>query len=88
MESVATGFALRSADLFRRNNWSCDIEGRTSVFLLLLLHFQLYIRFTIFGEMFAYVTILKSNPGGNHIPSSWIVHVGCVFVAGIHPSRT
>ena len=22
------------------------------------------------------------------MPSSWMVHAGCVFVAGIHPSRT
>ena len=25
---------------------------------------------------------------GSHIPSSWMVHAGCVFVAGIHPSKT
>ena len=30
----------------------------------------------------------KSNHWGIHIPSSWMVHAGCVFVAGIHPSRT
>ena len=30
---------------------------------------------------------LKSNHRGSHIQSSWMVHVGCIFVAGIHPSR-
>ena len=29
-----------------------------------------------------------SNYCGNHISSSWMVHAGCVFVAGIHLSRT
>ena len=28
------------------------------------------------------------NLWGSHISSSWMVHAGCVFVAGIHPSRT
>ena len=45
--------------------------------------------FTIFGEIFAYVTVfVLSNHRGSHIPTSWMVHAGCVFVAGIHPSRT
>ena len=33
-----------------------------------------------------YVTILLSNHRRSHIPSSWLVHAGCVFVAGIHLS--
>ena len=55
--------------------------------------------FTIFGEIFAYVTVLfwglgggggggcfvLSQPRSSHIPSSWMVHAGCVIVAGIHP---
>ena len=44
--------------------------------------------FTIFGKIFAYVTVSWSNHRGSHIPSSWMVHAGCVFVAGIRPSRT
>ena len=28
------------------------------------------------------------QPLSSHIPSSWMVRAGCVFVAGIHPSRT
>ena len=28
------------------------------------------------------------NRRGSHILSSWMVHAGCVVVAGIHPSRT
>ena len=35
-----------------------------------------------------YVTVFKSNHWCSHIPSSWMVHAWCVFVAGIHPSRT
>ena len=35
--------------------------------------------FTIFGEICAYVTVFSSNARGCHIPSSWIVHAGCVF---------
>ena len=34
------------------------------------------------------VTIFKFSHRGGHIPSSWMGHAGCVFVAGIHPSRT
>ena len=30
---------------------------------------------------------LISNHWNSHIPSSWMVHAGCVSVAGIHPSR-
>ena len=44
--------------------------------------------FTIFGEIFAHVTILQSNHRGSHIPSLWMVYAGCVSVAGIHPYRT
>ena len=29
-----------------------------------------------------------SNRRVSHIPSSWMVRAGCVFVAGIHPSGT
>ena len=29
-----------------------------------------------------------SNHRGSHISSSWMVHAGYVFVAGIHPSKT
>ena len=57
--------------------------------------------FTDIGEIFAYVTgwflgggggggglVVLSNHRGCHIPSSWMVHAGCVFAAGIHSSRT
>ena len=46
------------------------------------------LRFTILGEIFAYVTVFESNHWGSHIPSLWMVHAGCVFVAGIQLSRT
>ena len=52
--------------------------------------------FANLGEIFACVTLfwlvlfcfLKSNHKGSQILSSWMVHAGCVFVAGIHPFRT
>ena len=31
---------------------------------------------------------LQSNHRSSHIPSSRMMHAGCVFVVGIHPSRT
>ena len=45
--------------------------------------------FTILGQIFAYVTLFfSSNHWGSHIQSLWMVHVGYVFIASIHPSRT
>ena len=41
--------------------------------------------FTSFGEIFAYMTVwvfFLSNHRRSHIPSSWIMHTECVFVAG------
>ena len=38
----------------------------------------------ILGEIFAYMTVFQSNHRGSHIPSSWIVHAGCVFIVGLH----
>ena len=55
--------------------------------LLLLRSRALSLGFTILVEIFAYVTIFYSNQWGSHIPSLWMVCAGCVFVAGIHPSR-
>ena len=51
------------------------------------------LRFTIFGEIFEHVAFLSffffsSDHRGSHIPSSQIVHAECIFVAGIHPSKT
>ena len=42
----------------------------------------------MFDEIFGHVTDFESNQRGLHILSSWMVHTGCVFVAGIYPSRT
>ena len=42
--------------------------------------------FTILGETSTYV--FQSNHRGSHIPSSWMVHAGCIFVASIHSSET
>ena len=49
---------------------------------------QLYLWSSPLGEIIAYVTAFLSNHRGSHIPSSWMAHAGCVFVAAIHPSRT
>ena len=64
-------------------------------FFFLFLHSQLYFwrspfffLFFYFGEIFVYVTILFPNHRGSHIPSSIMVHDGCVFVASIHLSKT
>ena len=40
------------------------------------------------GVGVAYVTVSYSNHRVSYIPSSWMVHTGCVFAAGIHLSRT
>ena len=58
------------------------------IFLLLLLHFPaVSLGFTILDAIFAYVTIFYTYHWGSHL-SPWMVHAGCVFAAGIHPSRT
>ena len=47
--------------------------------------------FTIFGVFFPHVTnfvFSDSNHRDSNIPSSRMMYAGCVFVAGIHPSRT
>ena len=52
--------------------------------------------FTTLGEIFAYVTSPPPPPPlpnpphhwGSHIPFSCMVHAGCLFVPGIHLSRT
>ena len=60
----------------------------SSHFLLFLLHSRaISLWFTSLGEIFLYVTVFQSNHWGSHILSLWLVHAGCVFVAGIHQSR-
>ena len=39
------------------------------------------------GVFFTFVAGIQSNHWGSHIPSSWMVHAGCVFVASIHPKE-
>ena len=39
------------------------------------------------GWEFCVSDCFYSSHWGSHIPSSWMVPVGCVFVASIHPSR-
>ena len=53
---------------------------------------QLYLwDWPFFGWDFVYLTFFfffKPNPWGSRSQSLWVVHTGCDFVAGIHPSRT
>ena len=59
--------------------------------LLLLRSPALSLGFIILGEIFLnnYTTIfLIQLNWGSRIPSSWMVHAGCVFGTGIHLSRT
>ena len=43
--------------------------------------------FTILGDIFCICDCFLIQPRGSHILSSWMVHAGCVFVAGIDLSR-
>ena len=84
--------ALRSTNVWadRLRDILCLLLGcEATNILLLLLRSQLYILGSPFlGEIFAYVTVFQSNHWGSHIPSSWMVYAGCVFVVGNHLSRT
>ena len=62
--------------------WSIYIDKSSSAFQAIPLGF------TILGEIFAYVTVIQSNHWGGLIPSLWMVHARCVFVASICLSRT
>ena len=57
--------------------------------LLLLQCSQLYLWGSPCSARFLHMwPFFQSSHRGSHIPSSWMVHAGCVFVALIHPSRT
>ena len=72
----------------------CHTLWNNTHILLLLLYSQLYlIGLTILGDIFVYVIFFfffffLSNHRVSHILSSWMVRARCVFVAGIHLSRT
>ena len=68
-------------------------------FFFCLLHSQLYVLglpflvsfFCLFVCLFLFCmcdSFSLSKHRGSHIPSLWMVHAKCVFVAGIHLSRT
>ena len=67
---------------------SCGPSGRVSVPSSSSAFPATSLGFTILGEIFACVTIFKSSHRCSHIPFSWMVHAGCVFVASVHLSRT
>ena len=71
--------------------WMESVTAKDNlVCLLLLLCPQLYLWGSPFWVRFlrTWIFFLNSNHTGSHIPSSWMVHAGCVFVAGVPPSRT
>ena len=53
--------------------------------------FFLFLFFVCLFVLFCFVVVgfffFLSNHRGNHVLSSWMVHVVCVSVAGIRPSR-
>ena len=57
------------------------------LFLLLLRSPAISLGFTILVRFLRMWPFL-SNRWGSHIPSSWMVHAGCVFVASIHWPRS
>ena len=56
------------------------------ILLLLLRSPAISLGLTILGCDFYVCDRFLSNHWGSHIPSLWMVHAGCVFVAGTHPS--
>ena len=63
-------------------------QPTTNLLLLLLLQrSQLYLWGSPFLVRFLRMWPFQSKHWGN-IPSSWMVHAGCVFVSSIYPSRT
>ena len=61
-------------------------ENARLLLLLLLRSPARSLGFTILSEIFPMWPF--STPLGSHIPSSWMVHAGCLLVASIHLSRT
>ena len=70
-----------------KSNW-WNSQSLSILLVLLLRSTTISLGFTILHDILAYVTIFQFNHRGCHILSSWMVHAGCVFVAGIHLSRT
>ena len=76
-------FAMKNTDALLL----CLVSLAQDVCLFLFLRSELY----LWGENFVYVTFLfffLPNHRSSYIPSSWIMHAGCVFAASMHPPKT
>ena len=91
------GKPLSVTDVFRQQSEvsdpdspACDTYGPHDSIGYFFFCFPCYISGVhhFWVRFFANMTIFQSNHRGSHILSSWMVHVGCVFVASIHLSRT
>ena len=73
-------------------NWPIQIclkQTRSSPFFLFLLLLSHHISGVHhFWWDFCVCDCFSVNQRGSHIPFSWMVHAGCVFVAGIQLSKT
>ena len=72
---------------FPQNTQSNNTLQVTSNTLLLLLCSPVYLWGLPFRWDFCECDFFQSNHWSSHNESSWMVHAGCVFVAGIHPSK-
>ena len=68
----------------QKKQWTQEVLFLLLLLLLLRAHSEVH----LFCEIFDYVALFQSNHRGSHIPSLWMVHAGCVFVASIHLWRT
>ena len=73
--------------MYLRDGIAWTIVRSSSAFAAISLGFTIWVRFVRIHVAVFFVFVL-SNHRGSHIPSSRMVHTGCLFVSGIHPSWT
>ena len=73
-----------------RETYYIDIGSNSSIYdsSFLLWHSKLHLWDSPFLVRFLHTWLFQSYHTGSHILYSYMVHAWCVFVAGIHPSRT
>ena len=89
--SCAAPYDDSSLSRYHGQRWCSSVWKFPTMFFLLFFFFCVpsYIPGVHhFGWDFCVCDRFWSNYWGSHFPSSWMMHAGCVFVAGIHPSRT
>ena len=95
----ATCYCILGTDLLRQlYMYAATMRNKLQMKITVSLFFSFFLHspaislgFTILSEIFC-VCDRFCNPTidsdwGSHIPSSWVVHAGCVFVVSIHLSR-